>query len=239
VCKRRLAITGLFVNQCESLLLQLSYSHHCVGVDLYSGKEVFIGPVVSCGSGTAQFDLYALLHQPGDELSIGIPGFDWMTGLNTTIGVALCVPATAVLERSSPPALWTVQREGDPSWQATIDALITLGTRLAVIPASFGSLLWQQQTGLQYLSRQSDIDVLWCAHRECDVLCLLAGIAGIQRTAPMRIDGEVVFANGDAVNWRELHACLDGEEPEEVLAKSIDGVRLVNVAWLQDLQRAA
>jgi hypothetical protein len=29
----------------------------------------------------------ALLHQPGDELSVGVPGLNWMTGLNMTIGV--------------------------------------------------------------------------------------------------------------------------------------------------------
>jgi malonate decarboxylase holo-[acyl-carrier-protein] synthase/biotin-independent malonate decarboxylase gamma subunit len=176
-----------------------------------------------------------MVDERSDHAPVGVP-------LPPALGkqrIALCVPANAVLERSSPPALCTVQREGDPSWQATIDALITLGARLAVMPASYGSLLWQHQTGLRYLSRQSDIDVLWYAHRECDVPCLIAGIAAIQRTAPMRIDGEVVFANGDAVNWRELHACLDGKEPAEVLVKSIDGVRLVNVSWLQDLQRAA
>jgi uncharacterized membrane protein len=40
------------------------------------------------GSGsTAQLDLHTLLHQPGKELSVGIPGINWMTGLNMTIGV--------------------------------------------------------------------------------------------------------------------------------------------------------
>ena len=55
-------MTSLLLNQCESLLLQLSYSDHCIGVDLYSGKEVLIDPVVSRGGGAAKLDLYALLH---------------------------------------------------------------------------------------------------------------------------------------------------------------------------------
>src|SRR5262249_59581340 len=83
----RWRITSLLINQRESLLLQLSHPHHCIGVDLYSGKEVFIGPMVSYRSGAAQLDLYPLLHQPGDELSVGISGLNWMTGLNTAIGV--------------------------------------------------------------------------------------------------------------------------------------------------------
>src|SRR6516162_5842008 len=44
--QRPLADNQLLINQRESLLLQLSHPHHCIGVDLYSGKEVFIGPMV-------------------------------------------------------------------------------------------------------------------------------------------------------------------------------------------------
>ena len=43
--------------------------------------------MVSYRSGAAQLDLYPLLHQPGDELSVGISGLNRMTGLNTAIGV--------------------------------------------------------------------------------------------------------------------------------------------------------
>ena len=80
-------MTSLLINQCESLLLQLSYSDHCIGIDLYSGKEVLIGPVVSRGGGATKLDLYALFHQSVDELAVRIPGLNWMTGLNTAIGV--------------------------------------------------------------------------------------------------------------------------------------------------------
>jgi phosphoribosyl-dephospho-CoA transferase len=175
-----------------------------------------------------------LAGERSDHAPVGVP-------LPPEIGkqrIALCVPAQAVLERLPPPLLWTVRRNAYTAWQETIDALTTLGTRLAVVPASFGSLLWQHQTGLHYLTSQSDLDVLWYVDRECDVVGLLAGIAAVQRVAPMRIDGEVVFANGDAVNWWELHAYLEGDEPAEVLAKSIDGVRLIDVAWLRNLRRA-
>jgi phosphoribosyl-dephospho-CoA transferase len=176
-----------------------------------------------------------MVGESPDHAPVGVP-------LPPALGkqrIALCLPTEAVLERSSPPMLWTVKHKANSAWHETIDALMALGTRSGVMPATFGSLLWQHQTGLQYLSRQSDMDVLWYAHRNCDLRCLLAAIAAIQRTAPVRIDGEVVFSNGDAVNWRELHACISEEDPPPVLAKSIDGVRLVDISWLQDSQRAA
>jgi hypothetical protein len=43
--------------------------------------------MVSQRSGATQLDLYALFHQLGDELSVGIPGLNWMAGLNVAIGV--------------------------------------------------------------------------------------------------------------------------------------------------------
>jgi phosphoribosyl-dephospho-CoA transferase len=153
--------------------------------------------------------------------------------------IALSVPEAAVLERSLPPSLWTVKQAADPDWWKTIDALVSLGARFGVLPASFGSLLWQDRTGLQYLSRQSDLDVLWYVNGSCDVASLLAGVAAIERQAPMRIDGEVVFADGSAANWRELHYALKGERSREILVKRNDGIRLLNVVQLPNMQRVA
>jgi phosphoribosyl-dephospho-CoA transferase len=71
-------------------------------------------------------------------------------------------------------------------------------------PRPFGALLWQAMTGLTYLSPTSDLDLLW----PCPVLVppsLLAGLARIDEGAPMRLDGEVLLADGGGVQWRELH----------------------------------
>jgi phosphoribosyl-dephospho-CoA transferase len=61
---------------------------------------------------------------------------------------------------------------------------------------------------------------------------LLDGIDGIERSAPMRIDGEIVFADGAAANWRELRQALSRHGPTEVLVKTIDGARFVQVTSL-------
>jgi len=55
----------------------------------------------------------------------------------------------------------------------------------------------------------------------------------------MRIDGEVVFPDGDAINWRELHNALDQASSAEVLVKSIGGARLLDVSQFLSSRQAA
>ncbi len=153
--------------------------------------------------------------------------------------IALSVPEQAVLTRSSPPSLLAVAHAADPAWEPTIRALISLGARCAVSPAAFGSLFWQYQTGLTYLTARSDLDVLWPIPADCEISALVTGIAAVDGGAPMRIDGEIVFPDGEAVNWRELHMALEQDGPTEVLAKSISGVRLLDVSRARRTGRAA
>jgi phosphoribosyl-dephospho-CoA transferase len=146
--------------------------------------------------------------------------------------VALLLPLEGVLQRSSPPLLRAAARVADPGWRPTIASLLALGARTGVEPAAFGSLLWQHLTGLAYLSPHSDLDVLWPVPAGFDVLSLLFSIAETQRDAPLRIDGEVIFPDGSAVNWRELWNALRAADLPTVLAKSMEGVRLLDIASL-------
>jgi phosphoribosyl-dephospho-CoA transferase len=161
-----------------------------------------------------------------DGVPVGVP----LPPAAGKMRIALTVPEQAVLERSSPPSLQAISHAADPAWEPTIRALIVLGARCGVSPAAFGSLLWQDRTGLPYLSPQSDLDVLWPIPADCGIGALVAGIAAAERGAPVHIDGEVVFPDGEAVNWRELHAALNQDGPRQVLAKSIGGVRLFDVS---------
>jgi phosphoribosyl-dephospho-CoA transferase len=153
--------------------------------------------------------------------------------------IALTISEQAVLERSPPPSLLGVVHAAGRAWGPTIGALVALGSRHGVSPAAFGSLLWQYRTGLSYLSPQSDLDVLWPIRTDCEVGALVADIAAAERRAPMRIDGEVVLPDGEAVNWRELHIALNQDGPRQVLAKSIGGVRLLDVSRARTTGRAA
>ena len=146
--------------------------------------------------------------------------------------VALLLPPEGVLQRSSPPLLRAAARVADPGWRSTIVWLLALGARTGVEPAVFGSLLWQHLTGLGYLSPHSDLDVLSPVPAGFDVLSLVFSIAQVQRDAPLRIDGEVVFADGCAVNWRELWNAHRTADRPMVLAKTTEGVRLLDIASL-------
>jgi len=159
--------------------------------------------------------------------------------------VALVLPPGGILQRSHPPLLLrAAAKVADAGWQATIAALLVLGTRTGVEPSAFGSLLWEHLTGLAYLSPQSDLDVLWQVPADFDVLDLVFGIAQVQRDAPIRIDGEVIFPDGSAVNWRELWNAYRAanragnrsghwaEDRATVLAKTMEGVRLLDIASL-------
>jgi phosphoribosyl-dephospho-CoA transferase len=147
--------------------------------------------------------------------------------------VALLIPPDAILQRSRPPALRAAAvSASDPSWRSTIDALVAVGARSGLEPAAFGSLLWQHLTGLAYLSPHSDLDVLWPIPANFNVHALVCRIAEIQHDAPLRIDGEIVFPDGSAVNWRELLNAHQAPDRATVLAKTMESVRLLDVASL-------
>jgi phosphoribosyl-dephospho-CoA transferase len=153
--------------------------------------------------------------------------------------IALLLPPGSVFKRSSPPLLRAAARVANPGWRSTIASLLALGARTGVDPAAFGSLLWQHLTDLAYLTPHSDLDVLWPVPAGFDVLSLVLGIAEIAQAAPLRIDGEVIFPDGSAVNWRELWNAHRTADRTAVLAKSMEGVRLVEIASLTRLMEHA
>ena len=78
-------------------------------------------------------------------------------------------------------------------------------------------------TELDYLTADSDLDLLLPFSGQCNLAQLTADIAIIEAAAPMRLDGELVRDDGAGVNWRELHAGA-----REVLVKAIRGVVLLD-----------
>ncbi|KVE36598.1 malonate decarboxylase holo-[acyl-carrier-protein] synthase [Burkholderia sp. TSV86] len=59
------------------------------------------------------------------------------------------------------------------------------------------------------------------AETGASIAALVAALADLDARAPMRIDGELLRADGAGVNWRELHAGA-----REVAVKTADGVAL-------------
>ncbi|MQT14830.1 malonate decarboxylase holo-[acyl-carrier-protein] synthase [Segnochrobactrum spirostomi] len=140
--------------------------------------------------------------------------------------IALILPEAATIERRPPLRLVEAADRAPPAWASALDALMLAGDAHGSMPRCFGSLLWQHLTGLAYLTPSSDIDVIWPIGEATDRMGLLRAIEEIDRAGPVRIDGEFVFASGEAVNWRELVRSRSEPGAGEVLVKAMDGVRI-------------
>ena len=88
--------------------------------------------------------------------------------------------------------------EAQAGWAALCEGLASLG----VVERVYGSYGWQQLTGMSYVHAGSDIDLLIdvSAPAQADQVAALLLAA---QSLPLRIDGELAFANGAAVAWRE------------------------------------
>ncbi|MDA9526929.1 MULTISPECIES: malonate decarboxylase holo-[acyl-carrier-protein] synthase [unclassified Bradyrhizobium] len=136
--------------------------------------------------------------------------------------ISLLVDIDHVVSVARPPSLRQARAYAPRNWWPTLDRLDRLELRHSVDARVFGSLAWQSLTGLDYVTDRSDLDVLFEIRGETDVDRFVADVAAIENEAPMRIDGELMRADGAAVNWRELHG-----GGSELLVKSIGSVILL------------
>jgi phosphoribosyl-dephospho-CoA transferase len=120
--------------------------------------------------------------------------------------IAVNVRHEAIDAVSSLPQLLETIDSAPAAWESSMHRLAALAERHAVEARVFGSLAWQWLTGLSYLSLSSDLDVIWTLPQRERIGSFLAELAGIETQAPMRLDGELIRADGSGVNWRELHA---------------------------------
>lgn len=128
-----------------------------------------------------------------------------------------------IVSVAPPPGLASAIRAAPLAWRPTLLALARLATRESVETRIVGSLAWRAITGLEYLTDRSDLDFVTHVHRGTRIRRLADEVAYIAADAPMRLDGELIRADGAAVNWRELHAGAT-----ELLVKTVAGIRLVD-----------
>lgn len=135
--------------------------------------------------------------------------------------IGLALPADALTPVPAP-GLAAAAPHAPTPWRPTLDALLALAAKHTLAPRPFGALLWQAATGLTYLGATSDLDLLWPCPGPVP-RTLLTGLARIDATAPMRLDGEILLPDGGGVQWRELHEAPKGGS---VLVKFLDRVAL-------------
>lgn len=155
----------------------------------------------------------------GEGVALGLP-------LPPSLGkrrIAVLLHPADVTATRPPPLLEEARSAAPPSWIDTIERLSASAAVHGGPARVFGSLAWQWITGLPYLTSTSDLDLLLPCAAFGDVEAQIAGLTAVDATAPMRIDGELVFPDGAAVNWREVRARSD-----ELLVKHAGGVAVVS-----------
>lgn len=162
---------------------------------------------------------------PADRVRLGLtlPG----TGQRRRVSL---VAARADIERSTPlPSLASLLDTLPAAHRPSLHALAGQCTALGVTPRVYGSLLWQSLSSEPCLRADSDLDLLFDLDHPAALPALLTRLRNADTA--LRLDGEI-RCGVHAVAWRELAAALDGRGPRRVLAKSDDGVALIDVAAL-------
>lgn len=178
---------------------------------LMASREDLAGEPLLDGWAQRGWPLVVRRRMPGETgwppscLAVGLP-------LPPSAGkrrIALRVQREDVASASPLPDLHELIDSAPAHWRASLHALLAAGERHGVHTRVFGSLAWQWLTGLHYLGPNSDIDLAWTLPRRDRLDSFLAEVAAIESEAPMRLDGELLRADGAGVNWRELHAGAD------------------------------
>ncbi len=111
-------------------------------------------------------------------------------------------------------------------------AVSTLGVNARV----YGSHGWQLLTDLHYLHAESDIDV----SLHVDDFEMARQLVSILATTALhrRVDGEIVFPNGEAIAWREFQNLVE-EKTMQVLVKTPCSIRLAAIDEVRQWGRVA
>jgi len=135
-------------------------------------------------------------------------------------------------------------------WGVGAAAWLAQGQELKAQVRVYGSYGWQFLTGMPYVRAGSDLDLSVHAHDLHAALQALdwlaqtlpvgeAGSGGRAPSArlPLRVDGEIVFPQGQALAWRELQQLRLGEVAQ-ALVKDRYSLRLLDWPALMTLAQA-
>ncbi|WP_229513023.1 malonate decarboxylase holo-[acyl-carrier-protein] synthase [Massilia sp. AB1] len=169
------------------------------------------------------------VEQAPDQLSVGfaLPPRP-LDGVK--VRVAARVAIADVARHAAPLPLVAAMDAVPERWRAGLAALEQEATAHGFVLGAYGSVALQAITGQAYLKESSDIDLLL---RPLNTAHLRDGLALLARHAEvLPLDGEIVFPDGRAVAWKELHAAMDGVRGTRVLAKEMGRISLSLVSEL-------
>jgi len=113
------------------------------------------------------------------------------------------------------------------AWRAMVQSLAACQAPARV----YGSYGWQLLTGLAYVRESSDLDV-WVAVDDAAHADEVARCLGNFASRQPCIDGELVFADGTAVAWREWSAWRAGRA-RQLLVKRLRGAAMADACFVR------
>jgi phosphoribosyl-dephospho-CoA transferase len=142
---------------------------------------------------------------------------------------ALCVPPSVLVARV--PLLLRQVASDDcvpQPWRAALRAFDAACSGFDFYV--FGSLALQMVSGQNYLTADSDIDLLFCPKNQSQ---LRSGVALLERYAEtLPLDGEIAFPGGQAVAWKEWSQMQRTDPAGSVLVKEKTRVHLMPMPHL-------
>ena len=131
---------------------------------------------------------------------------------------------------TDPLALRAALTHAPPGWSGALNAFAGDCQQSGIAMRIYGSWAWQILTQQNYVRAGSDIDLLFAPASVEEFTCGLGLLA--QHAARLPLDGEIVFAGGQAVAWKECWQALQAGNQQRVLVKTGDTVKLTPLAAL-------
>jgi phosphoribosyl-dephospho-CoA transferase len=148
--------------------------------------------------------------------------------------IALSVAVNDIVRYAPPLRLADAILHAPAEWQPALAELDAAAIHIDLELRVFGSLGWQALSGLQYLTPQSDIDLLWHPLSNTQLQQGIALLARWEQASGLRADGEVLFGGSSAVSWREWATLKSGDD-QRVLVKRASSAELVDARELLEM----
>jgi phosphoribosyl-dephospho-CoA transferase len=148
--------------------------------------------------------------------------------------IALSVATHDIARYTLPLRLADAIAHGPAEWQTALAGLDAAAKIIDIELRVFGSLAWQALSGIQYLTPQSDIDLLWQPLSHAQLQQGIALLARWEQDSGLRADGEILFGGSSAVSWREWATLKSGDD-QRVLVKRERSAGLVAARELLEL----